>query len=63
LVNKHLEATIRHVIEKVTPVKIVKKNPRHIGDWCTAEIKNRVTARNEEKKTKKTKEEHREWKI
>jgi hypothetical protein len=60
--TEHLEATIRHIIKKVAPVKIVKKYPRHIGDWCTAELKDRVTARNEGQKKKKTKEEHRDRK-
>ena len=51
--TEHIEATIWYVIEKVAPVKIVKKDQRHLGDWCTAELKDRVTARNEGQKKKK----------
>ena len=58
--TEHLEATIRYVIEKVALVKIVKKDPRYLGDWCTTELKERVTARNESQRKKKTKEKHRE---
>ena len=43
-----------YIIEKVAPVKIVKKDQRHLGDWCTAELKDRVTVqfRNPTKPTK-----------
>ena len=49
------------MVDKVAPVKIINKNPRHIGDWYTDEPKERVEKRNSGQKRKKEREDEREW--
>ena len=44
--TEHLEATIRSLVNKVAPVKIVQKDPRNPGDWYTDELQVRVATRN-----------------
>ena len=56
-VTEKLEEAIRHVLDKIAPIKIIKFNHKHIRDWYTDELPERVSQRNGGQRRQQTQKE------